>query len=175
MRRLGSPGCATRGAGPQGWCFSWAGREGNICGFLSLWIQEFSSLEGRFLPFALCMCCGSTWSWTLWLQQQGLAFPRCWLSCPVLGHPGGTTGTLSGFGLSSALWGLLQWWQPLFGEVEDTMPCWWLYRTTLVVPGAATSLLVPRGKATSTLPQPCLGSVGAALGDTVTSHRSTCT
>lgn len=146
-----------------------------------LWVSEFVDsrvqLVGRKI-FAFCIV------HVLWehleldsvVATAGLGFPQMLaLSCPVLGHPSGTTGTLSGFGLSSALWGLLQWWQPLFGEVEDTMPCWWLYRTTLVVPGAATSLLVPRGKATSTLPQPCLGSVGAALGDTVTSHRSTCT
>lgn len=101
-----------------------------------------------------------------WLPPGAGCPALCWVA-PLAPCPG--------FGLSSALWGLLQWWQPLFREVEDTMPCWWLCRTALVVPGAATSLLVPWGKATSALPQPCSGSVGAALGDAVTSHRSTCT
>lgn len=69
-----------------------------MSGFQSLWIQEFSLFEGRFLPFActdpFCVCCGGGWSSTTCLQQQGLASPRRWLSCPVLGGPGGTTGTL---------------------------------------------------------------------------------
>lgn len=144
-----------------------------MCGFLSLCIQEFSLLEGRFLH---CVCAVGTPG----AQLRGYD-SRAWLSpdvgCPALCWvaPVAPLAPFSGFGLSSALWGLLQWWQPLFGEVGDTMPYWWLCRTTLAVPGAATSLFVPRGKATSTLPQLCLGSVGAALGDTVTSHRSTCT
>lgn len=104
-----------------------------------------------------------------WLPP-GVGCPAlCWVALVAPLAP------CSGFGLSSALWELLQWWQPLFGEVGDTTPCWCLCRTTLLVPGAATSLLVPRGKATCALPWLCPGSVGAAVGDTVTSHRSTCT
>lgn len=175
MRRLGSPGCASQGCWTTGMVFLLGWERGQ-----HVWVPEFVYL--RFQPvgrkiFAFCIVS------VLWehlelgcmVTTAGLGFPQMLGVLPCAGWPqwhhwhpalGLGSAQLSGASCSAGSPYLGRWETPCHAG-GCAGPLWWYL-------GLPPICLCHKAKPPPPCPSRAWGDP-AALGDTVTSLRSTCT